>query len=151
MNRVAFSPVGMDTVLQSGAPHPLEIVVADDLDEIRALVTHWLAPLGHAVHCASGGREAMRLAKEKHCDLVITDVLMPDGDGLDVIMGLKRTNPAMRFLAISGGGKYMGAAAALSLAQAIGADAVLFKPFNRAQFLSAVGQLIPGAAPTAKS
>jgi len=123
----------------------LDIVVADDVEGIRELIGQWLEDLGHGVRRAENGREVIKLVSSRPCDLVVTDILMPDGDGLDVIMDVKRTRPATRILAFSGGGRFMGVADALRLAKAIGADGMLLKPFNRDQFLGAVEQVMPGA------
>ncbi|MES2694204.1 MAG: response regulator [Verrucomicrobiota bacterium] len=116
----------------------LSILLADDVDEIRRLMAAWLEGQGHLVGHASTGREAIRYGLNHPCDLVITDVLMPDNDGLDVIVALRRSHPETRFLAISGGGQYMTATDAIHLADALGADSHLFKPFTRDQFFEAI-------------
>jgi CheY-like chemotaxis protein len=121
---------------------PLSIVVADDVEEIQTLVRQWLDDVGHLVTCVSSGGEATKLLKRQHFDLVITDVLMPDGDGLDVIRELRRT-PDTRVLAISGGGRHMQAIDCLNVAKGMGAHAVLFKPFSRQQLLRAVETACP--------
>lgn len=87
----------------------MSIVVADDVQEIQDLVAHSLTPHGHKVAGASTGKEALRFFRKDHFDLVIADVLMPDGDGLDLISRRKEKSRSVRILAISGGGKYMAA------------------------------------------
>lgn len=116
----------------------LRVIVADDVVEIRQLIAQWMEEQGHTVEHASTGREVIRTALARPCDLIITDILMPDGDGLDVIIALKRAHPGIRIVGISGGGKHMTAPDALQLAQAIGGDAMLLKPFTRKQLLEAV-------------
>jgi len=118
------------------------VLVADDVAGIRDLATHWLTPRGFHVVGAATGNDALKLARYEHFDLVVADVLMPDGDGLDIIRELKGKSDAPPILAISGGGQYMNAMACITLANGLGADAVLLKPFNEAQFLSAVGRLL---------
>jgi CheY-like chemotaxis protein len=76
-------------------------------------------------------------------DLVITDVLMPDGDGLEVITSLRRVAPLTRVLAVSGGGNHLRATDCLAFAKGLGAHGVLMKPFNRAQLLAAVNKITP--------
>ena len=105
-------------------------------------MTIWLEEAGHVVTHASNGREALRLVMEKPCDLLITDIVMPDGDGWDAIVALNRTRPNTRILAISGGGKHMPSEVALRVAKGVGADGILKKPFRRAQFLTAVDQVM---------
>lgn len=122
---------------------PLSILVADDVEEIQSLVKEWLGESGHSVVCASGGHEVAKVLKQQRCDMVITDILMPDGDGLEVMSELKRTQPWARVLAISGGGAYLRATDCLNVAKGFGAHGVLLKPFNRRQLLEAVGRILP--------
>ena len=117
---------------------PLSVIVADDVMEIQALVEMWLKEIGCAVKCASSGREVSKLLRQAPCDLVIADVIMPDGDGLDVILELKQAKAKTRVLAISGGGRHLQASDCLKFARGLGAHEVLLKPFNREQLLSAV-------------
>ncbi|HVU34157.1 MAG TPA: response regulator [Opitutaceae bacterium] len=116
----------------------MAIAVADDIPEIQALACLWLQAEGHSVHCAPDGRALERLARAHRLDMVITDIVMPESDGLEVIMRLKRSQPTVRIIAMSGGGSVMAANDCLKIAQRLGADAVLTKPFNRAQLLAAV-------------
>jgi CheY-like chemotaxis protein len=117
---------------------PLNVIVADDVVEIQVLVETWLNDIGCLVKCASSGHEVSKLLGQQHFDLVITDVLMPDGDGLDVIVELKQSQRKTRVLAISGGGRHLQAAQCLKMAHGLGAHEVLLKPFNRQQLLAAV-------------
>lgn len=114
------------------------MIVADDVEGITHLVQHWLEEQGHQVTCAGSGTEVAALLRRQSVDLMITDVIMPDGDGLEVMLELKRTHPQARVLAMSGGGSYLRARDCLNLARGLGAHAVLMKPFNRDQLLAAV-------------
>src|SRR5688572_24801986 len=107
------------------APKPLTIIVADDVHEITELVTIWLKEAGHSVTSVSTGREVIDLVRAHPIDLVITDLVMPGGNGLDAILAINRLRPATRILAISGGGPNMPAEAGLRVAKGVGADAVL--------------------------
>lgn len=122
---------------------PLSILVVDDVDEIRNLVSLWLRTLGHTVECAISGKDASRRLRAFNFDLVITDIIMPEGDGLELIIELKRARPGIHVLAVSGGGTHLRAADCLRVAKGLGAHALLLKPFNRAQLLSAVNQAFP--------
>ncbi len=121
----------------------LTIVIADDVLEIRNLMQHWLNAAGCEVLSAASGREATDLVRTRNVDLVITDVLMPDGDGLEVITSLRRIAPRTKVLAISGGGNHLRATDCLAFARGLGAHGVLMKPFNRAQLLEAVKKIVP--------
>jgi len=114
-----------------------QVIVADDVAEICNLVAIYLEPFGFSVTGAKTGREALNLCRTKGCDLIVTDVLMPDLDGIELINELKRT-PKVRVVAISGGGHNIEAGYCLNLAKASGAHVTLQKPFNRKQLLSAV-------------
>lgn len=123
------------------AVRPLAIIVADDVEEITTLARQWLEERGHTVTCAASGYEVIRLMKRQYVDIAVVDVLMPDGDGLDVVMAVKRIGPHIRILAISGGGSYMTGGECLRIAKGIGADAILQKPFGRNELVAAVEKL----------
>lgn len=123
-------------------PKPLDIVVAEDVAELLHLVAGWLEEEGHKVTRASNGRDVVRLMRAKPFDLLVTDIVMPQGDGWDAILAVNRIRPATRILAISGGAQHMPADACLRVAKGVGADAVLKKPFNRAQLIGAVNQVV---------
>src|SRR5947209_4355019 len=116
----------------------LSILVADDEADIRQLVQHWMIEAGHSVTCVSNGTEAAKLLKLYRFDLVVTDVLMPDGDGLQLIDEFKKAQPTTRILAISGGGRYVEGDDCLKIAKGFGAHAAVMKPFSREQFLGGV-------------
>lgn len=117
---------------------PLRVIVADDVVEIQVVLQAWLNDMGCEVQCASSGHEATKLLRQQHFDLVIADVLMPDGDGLDLIVELRHLQRKTPVLAISGGGRHLQAAQCLKMAQGLGAQEVLLKPFSREQLLSAI-------------
>ena len=117
---------------------PLSILVADDERNICLLLEEWLKPLGHVVVMACNGTEALKLAEKALFDLVITDVLMPESDGPKLIEHVKKIQPAARFLAISGGGRYIDSNECLAIARGFGADAAIMKPFNREELLEAI-------------
>jgi CheY-like chemotaxis protein len=127
------------------AMKPLSILVVDDVPEIQQLLATWLKPRGYRVAAASTGSEAVRLLQGERFDLVIADVLMPDGDGLDLIRDIKIAKSGARVLAISGGGKYMPAPDCVKLAATMGADAVLLKPFDEQQLLKAMQDVLAGS------
>lgn len=123
-------------------PKRLEIVLAEDVAELQQLIAGWLEDEGHLVARASNGRDVVRLIRERPFDVVVTDIVMPGGDGWAAILTVNRIRPATRILAISGGGDHMPADACLRVAKGVGADAILKKPFNRAELVGAVGKVV---------
>jgi CheY-like chemotaxis protein len=88
----------------SKEPSEMKILVIDD-DEISCcLIENWLEFGGHQVHLAANGVSGMRLIKLEQPDIVITDILMPDEDGLGIIRCIRQEYPAVKILAISGRG-----------------------------------------------
>jgi CheY-like chemotaxis protein len=81
-------------------------------------------------------------------DLVITDLIMPEEDGLKVTMKLRELKPSIKLIAISGGGK-AGPASYLNLAKALGANAVFSKPFSINELIQKVEELLKQARNTA--
>jgi CheY-like chemotaxis protein len=103
------------------------LIVEDDTD-LREMLKVSLVRRKYTVIEAVNGKEAIARFKPSVTDLVITDLIMPEDDGLTVIMKLKEIKPSIRIIAISGGGK-AGPGNYLSLAKALGADAIFSKPF----------------------
>jgi CheY-like chemotaxis protein len=116
----------------------LSILVADDEKEIRFLLREWLTMAGHSVVLVGSGAEACAAIQRQSFDLAITDMLMPDGDGIDVITEFRKTNPGARVLAMSGGGRYIDGRDYLDLAKGLGAVAVVLKPFRWADLRQAI-------------
>jgi CheY-like chemotaxis protein len=121
------------------------ILLMDDSDEIRALAARVLRSDGHTVAEAGNGKEGLRLLREVGADLVITDIVMPEREGLETISEIRRTRPDLPIIAMSGGGAGT-AGDYLSIAKALGARRVLEKPFGVAQLIALVREVL-GAPP----
>jgi CheY-like chemotaxis protein len=114
-------------------------LVIDDDPDIRRLLKDTLEGGGHQVSLASNGLEGVRQFKAKRADLVITDLFMPEQEGLETIKQLRLEFPDIPIIAISGrptGGTM------LSVAQRLGATAVLHKPFLPEELLRTVEQTL---------
>ncbi len=120
----------------------LSVLVADDEEDIIVLVQHWLAAAAYDSVAVQSATEAFAALKRQKFDLVITDVLMPDGDGLDLINKLKTAQPSVRILAISGGGHYVRGDDCLKLARGLGAHAIVLKPFTWQQLHAGMNQAL---------
>lgn len=125
------------------------ILVIDDDDMIRTFVRRALEGEGYIVAIAANGYEAMVQFRQFKPDGVITDLLMPERDGIETILEIRRLAPATPIIAITGGMTAMGSVY-LKTAERLGADAVLSKPFTVIQLLTTVETLMnpkPGPPP----
>jgi CheY-like chemotaxis protein len=116
------------------------ILVIDDDAPIRLSLVTALTRHGYAVRAASHGVEGLQLFRAEPADLVITDLVMPEQDGLATIMELRRIAPAIRIIAISGG-MIQNPQLYLKLAEKLGADRVLSKPFTLQELLTVVAEV----------
>jgi CheY-like chemotaxis protein len=117
------------------------ILVVDDDGDVRELICRMLETGGYRAVAAEGGQQALDQVRRLDPDLVITDVVMPDVDGFEVLLRLPRLAPRARALVVSGGGR-SAPEAHLEKARRLGARAVLRKPFTRAEMLEAVRQAL---------
>ena len=97
---------------------------------------------GHDVSIVSDGAMALELLSSEMFDLVITDILMPDVDGLEVLTRVRRNNPALPIVALSGGGAYVERDYCLRMAARLGARDVIEKPVRAAKLLDVVGRVL---------
>lgn len=117
------------------------ILIIDDDPQIRALLDRFLAKEGHQVLLAEHGGQGLGICAATEIDLVITDIVMPEKDGLESIIEMRQKWPKLHILAISGGGQ-LPPSTYLELARKLGASATLLKPFVREQFLNAVNKVL---------
>lgn len=113
------------------------ILLIDDDDMFRDVLASTLTNAGHNVKQASDGAEGVRLFRQGKFDLVITDIVMPEKEGLGTIMELKQINPEARVIAMSGGLAH-DPKLYLHMAEKFGAAAVLAKPFHLSDLMKVV-------------
>ena len=121
------------------------ILVVDDDGDVRELVCRMLEQDGYEAVPADGSRQALERLNLLAPDLVITDVVMPDMDGFEVLLKLRLLAPETEALVMSGGGR-VASEVYLETARRLGARAVLRKPFTRAEMLDAVHQILGSRA-----
>ncbi len=117
------------------------ILIIEDDDEVRALLESLLAREGHEVESAANGKHGVAAFQARPFDLVITDIIMPEKDGIEAIMDLRRGRPGLKLIAISGGGR-VEPDNYLHSAQLLGADRTLRKPFSNEAIVAAVADLL---------
>jgi CheY-like chemotaxis protein len=115
------------------------VLLIEDDESLRDLLRITLIGAGYVVLEAMNGRQGVNTFRKTPTDLVVTDLYMPERDGLEVIEALRRTHPQVKLLAISRASGTMGY---FPLAQSLGAVAVLQKPFSPSAFLDIVGRLL---------
>lgn len=113
------------------------ILVIDDNPEFRDILRAHLEGHGHQVVLAENGDRGLAVLDGGGIDMVLTDILMPQRDGVEVLRSVKKRWPDLPVIAISGGG-WIGAGELLGMAERLGADQVLQKPVRRDELLSAV-------------
>ena len=117
-----------------------KIVIIDDVDEVRATIRRILERKGYEVIEANNGRQGLK-AIEKHAPhLVITDILMPDMEGLETIQALIKSNSSIPVIAITASMD----TPYLKIALKLGAVAGMYKPFSSQDLLGAIGNALGG-------
>lgn len=123
------------------------ILLIDDDATVREVIATALIYAGHAVVQADGGRQGAKIFRAEPTDLVITDLVMPDREGLETIMALARERPNVPIIAMSGG---MRSPVYLALAAKLGAHRTLAKPFTADALLRVIDELLaPQSKPPA--
>jgi DNA-binding response OmpR family regulator len=117
------------------------VLIVEDDNELREMIAISLRRRKLTVIEAVDGKEAIVHFKPSITDLVVTDIIMPEEDGLKVIIKLKELKPSLKVIAISGGGK-AGPGSYLNLAKALGADAIYSKPFSINELVARIEELL---------
>lgn len=140
-----FTPSELFTRVRAildSAPPVARIIVADDEPSVRGFLRSILETVGYEVYEAAHGGEVLRLVRTNSIDLVITDLVMPEVEGIETIRALNAEFPSVGIIAISGAfeGEF------LRVARRLGASAVLAKPFGKDKLLKAVSDALQHAA-----
>lgn len=122
----------------------LRILVVDDEEPIRRLVERMLATSGHEVTVASNGVKALRQLDAASFDLVITDLVMPELEGLQLLRELRARHSPPKVIAMSSGGR--GGANYLEMAASLGASATLPKPFTQRELTDTIARVLSDPA-----
>ena len=119
-----------------------KILIVDDEDSVLMLLSEILSQDNHDITVAKTGAEGIEKYHTDNFELVITDLVMPEKTGLDLIMEIRKANPDIKVIAISGGGGIQGRFDYLPIAKLIGALEVVKKPFQISDVKDAVARLL---------
>lgn len=122
-----------------------DILIIDDESLIRDSLSNLFRREGYIVAVASNGIDGLRKFTDDPARLVVTDIVMPEMEGIETIRELRARHPGVVIIAISGGGRH-GSVQFLEIARKLGADAALAKPFTRAQITGLVREFMQGKA-----
>lgn len=118
-----------------------KILIIDDSPDVRTMLRIMLNRAGYETEVAGDGREGVDLFRRNPADLVITDMVMPEREGLETIEVLRELAPEVKIIGISAGGM-MSSSEYLEIAKHMGADRTFPKPFDKDQFLAAIEELV---------
>lgn len=116
----------------------MRVLVVDDQKELLDRIGGMLKGTGHTVTLETNSRRALELISLHPFDALVTDIVMPELGGIDLIRSVRADHPALRIVAISGGGDVVPTHTALTISEAFGADRILYKPFRKAELLIAI-------------
>jgi CheY-like chemotaxis protein len=117
------------------------ILVIDDDAAVSRTLSLILTRAGYQVSTVTSGRKGLEMLSEGGFDLVLTDIIMPELDGIEAIRRIRTDHPGLRIIAMSGGGQ-IDKADFLHMAEALGADRVLEKPVRSERLLELVGSVM---------
>jgi len=117
------------------------ILVIDDDEQVLDMLYESLTREGYDVLRASNGEQGLRLYRQEHVDLIITDIIMPEKEGIETIIELRQDFPDVKIIAMSGGGR-IGTKDYLHLAKIFGVQRTFTKPVAREQLLDAITELL---------
>lgn len=123
----------------------MKILVVDDVPAMQISIAAALGAAGHHVTQASSGSQALAKLESENFDVLVTDIWMPDGDGLRLIKQLRERPHAPRVIVITGGGPKLSIELTGSLAEVWGAEHVLVKPFDDRRLVALVEDFRPPA------
>ena len=120
------------------------VILVDDDPAIRSAIARYLQRSGFAIEAFENVADVLRSLAQRPVDLVITDLLMPDTDGMELLMALRKRDPRPKVIVISGGGAYMGSS--MKAARQLGAAATLWKPFLPSDLLKLMQSVLAAPA-----
>jgi len=122
------------------------ICLIEDDALIRKTLHKLLSNMDHFVATASNGKEGLALIQSRPFDIVVTDIIMPEMEGIELIRRIHETHPDLKVVAMSGGGR-VGNMDFLKIAKSIGADEIIYKPATKTDFINAIDRCLSDTKP----
>lgn len=119
-----------------------KILIIDDDALFRGMLNDMLSSEGHEILEANDGESGSRLFSSDHPDMIVTDILMPEKEGLQTIRDIRKKSPDVKIIALTGGGTHPDGLSYLEMAQDLGADRTFPKPFRTSEFVRVVKELL---------
>jgi DNA-binding response OmpR family regulator len=130
------------------------ILLIEDDENIRKMLRLSLEDYGYAVTEACDGKQGLESYRASPADLVLTDLVMPEKEGLETIQELRKSHPRVKIIAMSGGSR-ANAGENLKMARLLGAAALIAKPFEVSALVKTIAELLgeppPGATTQAQA
>jgi CheY-like chemotaxis protein len=146
-DRANMTPSSSSALPSETSAAPLDVLFVDDDGEIASVMIRFLTRYGYTVEGAADGHAALRVLQSRPVSVVVTDILMPEVDGYELIIKLKQTRHRPKIIAMSGNPSKIGLDF-LKSAQQLGADHVLAKPFLPQTLLEIIAKMLgPRPAP----
>jgi CheY-like chemotaxis protein len=121
-----------------------KILVVDDNDTLRTAISLTLEEMGCEVSQAGNGSEALVMQQSRPAEVLLTDLIMPEKEGIEVIQEFRRRYPEVTIIAMSAGGR-MSARDLLKMANNLGASYTLTKPFSKDQLAETMMKVLAGS------
>lgn len=117
------------------------VLIIDDEQMLREMLQQMLEIEGYDTSLAADGNEAIKIFDQSNPDVVVTDIIMPEKEGLELIQILKDKKPDLKIVAISGGSYSINVGDILKMAKALGANETLSKPIRKKEFVDIINKL----------
>jgi CheY-like chemotaxis protein len=116
----------------------MRVLVIDDDPDVLDLIAAFLGDAGHETQTTASSREGLRFLETEHFDALITDVLIPELDGIEIMRAVRKKLPELWIIAMSGGTDRLSANTALRMTQMLGTNRILYKPFAQEHLIAAL-------------
>jgi DNA-binding response OmpR family regulator len=120
-----------------------KILIVEDDQQLREMLKQLLEGESFEVIDSGDGEEAIKTLHENEVDLMITDIIMPEKDGVSLVRDLRKQFPDLKIIAISGGSRHIDPQNPLKIVEKMGVDRTLTKPFKLSELLDVVRELVP--------